>query len=113
MKSNIIFLLVLGLMWISCAEKKPVERMTDDQLMALAEELAHKYIIADGHVDLPERLKGIKFTADSIQTVISTKKGDFDFERAKKGGLSAPFMSIYIPSSYQKMLTVENRMRIH
>ncbi len=102
MKSNIIFLLVLGLMLIGCAEKKPVERMTDDQLKAWAAELAHKYIITDGHVDLPERLKGIKFTTDSIQTVISTKRGDFDFERAKKGGLSAPFMSIYIPSSYQK-----------
>ncbi len=50
----------------------------------------------------PERLKEMKFTADSINTVVSTKKGDFDFERAKKGGLSAPFMSIYIPSSYQK-----------
>ena len=76
--------------------------MADGDLRRHANELAHRFIIADGHVDLPERLKGIKFTADSINTVVSTKKGDFDFERAKKGGLSAPFMSIYIPSSYQK-----------
>ncbi len=32
---------------------------------------------------------------------ISTKEGDFDYERAKKGGLDAPFMSIYIPAKYQ------------
>jgi len=102
MKRYPLFLLVLALGLIRCAEKKPVDRMTDQQLRTYAGELAHRFIITDGHVDLPERLKGIKFTADSINTVVKTKKGDFDFERAKKGGLSAPFMSIYIPSSYQK-----------
>lgn len=103
MKNSNISLLVFTLLLMSCVEKKPAERMTDEQLREFANELAHQYIIADGHVDLPERLKGMKFTADSIRTVVSTKKGEFDFERAKKGGLSAPFMSIYVPSSYQKM----------
>ena len=82
------------------SQKKKSSKMEDGDLKRHANELAHKFIITDGHVDLPERLKGIKFTADSINTVVSTKKGDFDFERARKGGLSAPFMSIYIPSSY-------------
>ncbi len=102
MKSHNLLPLAFALMLVGCVEKRPVDRMTDEQLQVFANELAHKYIITDGHVDLPERLKGIKFTADSINTVVSTKKGDFDFERAKKGGLSAPFMSIYIPWSYQK-----------
>jgi len=102
MKRYPLFLLVVALVLIRCADKKPVDRLTDEQLRTYAGELAHRFIITDGHVDLPERLKGIKFTADSINTVVKTKKGDFDFERAKKGGLSAPFMSIYIPSSYQK-----------
>ncbi|MCB0636875.1 MAG: dipeptidase, partial [Lewinella sp.] len=31
-----------------------------------------------------------------------TDDGDFDYERAKAGGLDAPFMSIYIPSRYQE-----------
>lgn len=97
-----LLIIALAFLTSSCGEKKPADRMTDDQLQAYADELAHRFIIADGHVDLPERLKGIKFTADSINTVVATQKGDFDFERAKKGGLSAPFMSIYIPSSYQK-----------
>jgi membrane dipeptidase len=31
-----------------------------------------------------------------------TDSGDFDYVRSKKGGLDAPFMSIYIPSSLQE-----------
>ena len=76
--------------------------MTDEQLHAYADSLAHKFIITDGHIDLPDRLKESNFTKDSISVLISTKKGDLDFERAMKGGLDAPFMSIYIPSTYQQ-----------
>ena len=83
------------------AKKKPAEQMTDAQLGTLASQLAHRWVIADGHVDLPYRLKEKKFTGDR-NVILSTKEGDFDYERAKKGGLSAPFMSIYVPSSYQK-----------
>jgi membrane dipeptidase len=87
-----------------CTEKKPVDRMTDEQLRSYADELAHKYIITDGHVDLPYRLKMKNFRLDReyMGIPVSTTEGDFDYERAKKGGLDAPFMSIYIPSSYQQ-----------
>jgi len=88
----------------SCAEKKPVDRMTDDQLRTYADELAHKYIITDGHVDLPYRLKmkNFRLEREYMSIPVTTTEGDFDYERAKKGGLDAPFMSIYIPSSYQQ-----------
>ncbi len=86
---------------VACSEKKTVDRMDDKQLHEYAEELAHKFIITDGHVDLPYRLKENKFDGD-MKVIESTKEGDFDYDRARKGGLSAPFMSIYIPSSYQK-----------
>ena len=88
---------------VSCSEKRPVDRMNDEQLRAYAEVLAHKYIITDGHVDLPFRLKILKFRLDReyLGIPIKSDEGDFDFERAKKGGLDAPFMSIYIPASYQ------------
>lgn len=78
--------------------------MTDEELKAYAKELAQKFIITDGHVDLPEVLHEKKYypTASTIDTIIHTGKGNFDYERAVKGGLDAPFMSIYIPSSYQK-----------
>lgn len=68
-----------------------------------ANQLAHQYIITDGHVDLPYRLKVINFRLEKeyLGIPISTNDGDFDYKRAKDGGLDAPFMSIYIPSSYE------------
>lgn len=103
MKQSRIWILFLGLLIFSCAEKKPVDRMNDEQLRAYANELAHQYIITDGHVDLPYRLKMKNFRVEReyMGIPIATTEGDFDYERAKKGGLDAPFMSIYIPSSYQ------------
>lgn len=86
-------------------ELKPLEKFTDDQqLKKFADSLAHKYIIVDGHVDLPYRLsiKNFRPTKEFIGIPAESKDGDFDYTRAKKGGLSAPFMSIYIPASYQK-----------
>ncbi len=55
--------------------------------------IAHKYPIVDGHIDVPNRLHN---NWDDIAQ--GTEKGDFDYPRAKKGGLDAPFMSIYVPA---------------
>ncbi len=103
MKINALMSVCFVLCLFSCAEKRPVDQMDDAQLRAYADELAHKFIITDGHVDLPYRLKVKNFKLDReyMGIPVSTKEGDFDYERAKKGGLDAPFMSIYIPSSYQ------------
>lgn len=78
--------------------------LPDDQLQRVADSLAHAYIITDGHVDLPYRLKikHFRLEREYLGIPLSTTEGDFDFVRAKKGGLDAPFMSIYIPSSYQQ-----------
>ncbi|ADQ18427.1 Membrane dipeptidase [Leadbetterella byssophila DSM 17132] len=66
-----------------------------------AKELAQKFIIADGHVDLPYRLQIKNFRLEKSYTGIpvQSEEGDFDFVRAKAGGLDAPFMSIYIPAN--------------
>lgn len=100
-KVALLFFCVIG---YSCSEKKPVDRMTDEQLHAYADELAHKFIIADGHVDFPERLKEKKIvlTEETKSIVLSDLGGEFDYTRAKKGGHTSPFMSIYIPASYQQ-----------
>ncbi len=68
-----------------------------------AEELAHRYIITDGHVDLPFRLRirNFRFEKEFIGIPVETEEGDFDYVRAKEGGLDAPFMSIYIPARRQ------------
>ncbi|MFT6868320.1 MAG: membrane dipeptidase [Cyclobacteriaceae bacterium] len=84
------------------AEKVSVDSMTDEQLMSYANELAHKFIIADGHVDLPYRMKKAGFILKKEVMDVSTETtGNFDYVKAKSGGLDAPFMSIYIPSTYQ------------
>ncbi len=58
-----------------------------------ANRLAHEYIMTDGHVDIPYRLHN-RWEDISQRTA----RGDFDYVRAKAGGLDAPFMSIYVPS---------------
>lgn len=103
MRNRIFAPLFLVTVFFSCQEKKPVERMTDEELKTYANELAHRYIITDGHVDLPYRLriKNFRVEREYMSIPVSTTEGDFDYERAKKGGLDAPFMSIYIPSEQQ------------
>lgn len=83
---------------------KDYASLPDDEIKRVADSLAQTYIITDGHVDLPYRLniKHFRLEREYLDIPVSTTEGDFDYERAKKGGLDAPFMSIYIPSSNQK-----------
>ena len=84
-----IFLITIGMLVGGCSN--------DAALKKRAYELAHKFIITDGHIDVPWRLN------DGYEDLsIRTETGDFDYVRAKEGGLDAPFMSIYVPSSYQE-----------
>jgi membrane dipeptidase len=77
---------------------------SEEQIQQVADSLAHAYTIVDGHVDLPYRLsiKNFRLEREYMGIPVSTTEGDFDYVRAKKGGLDAPFMSIYIPSSNQQ-----------
>jgi len=72
--------------------------------MELHNELAQKFIIVDGHVDLPYRLRVMNFRLEKefLEIPVQSDKGDFDYVRSKEGGLDAPFMSIYIPADYQE-----------
>ncbi|MFZ9503287.1 MAG: dipeptidase [Cyclobacteriaceae bacterium] len=103
---KILKLLPLVLLW-SCAPKSEPSVETVDPLLAKADSLAHQFIIVDGHVDLPYMLKekNILINESTIDTLLSTTMGEFDFVRAKKGGLDAPFMSIYIPVKDQEAPT--------
>lgn len=102
---RILSSLSLVIILAACGTKETINyaTMPDEQLKRVADSLAQAYIITDGHVDLPFRLKVKNFRLEQefLGIPISTTEGDFDFERAKKGGLDAPFMSIYIPSRYQ------------
>ena len=61
-----------------------------EQAIAIAKET----IIVDGHIDVPYRVK-----EKWVDVTKATEGGDFDYPRAVKGGLNAPFMSIYVPAS--------------
>ncbi len=69
-----------------------------------AKQLAQRLVIVDGHVDLPYRLQRGRDKNGGVAEDVSrrTPKGDFDWVRARAGGLDAPFMSIYVPATYQK-----------
>jgi membrane dipeptidase len=102
MKFFYLIVVLVCLVTLSCKENNSGDDK-DEQLRAKANELAQRFILTDGHVDLPYRLriKRFQLQREYMGIPVSTKEGDFDYERAKKGGLDAPFMSIYIPSDYQ------------
>ncbi len=62
-----------------------------------AREITQKYILIDTHIDVPYRLHK---TWDDVTTATTT--GDFDYPRAKQGGLNLPFMSIYTPPKLEQ-----------
>lgn len=64
---------------------------------AKAQELAQKYLVVDTHIDVPYRLNN-KWE----DVTRATASGDFDYPRAKEGGLNVPFMSIYIPAALER-----------
>ena len=90
-----LFLLVASSMWSVWDITK--SESSDELLMEKANELAQKFIITDGHIDVPWRLHKGGYEDLSVRT----PGGDFDYVRATEGGLDVPFMSIYVPATYQ------------
>ena len=62
-----------------------------------AQRLAKQLLIVDTHIDVPHRL-----VKEAEDISIRTEGGDFDYPRARKGGLDAAFMSIFVPVRYQE-----------
>ncbi len=71
--------------------------LTDAQMKKKAKELAHKYMIVDTHQDVPYRLQ--KNMEDISQR---TEEGEFDYPRARQGGLDVVFMAVYVPAEYEE-----------
>lgn len=84
---------VLSVLAVAAIVSSGCTRGVDRGMREHARRLAHETIILDGHVDVPYRL-GNKWENVSGRT----ESGDFDFERARAGGLDAPFMSIFTPA---------------
>ena len=69
----------------------------EDTGSARADRLAQQLMIVDTHIDVPYRLSE---RPDDVAE--ATEGGNFDYPRARRGGLDVAFFSIYVPASYQE-----------
>ncbi|MHC4726902.1 MAG: dipeptidase [Planctomycetota bacterium] len=90
----IIIVVATGLI-IGCEEQ--AKTLTDSDMKKKANELAKKYMIVDTHQDVPYRLE--KKIEDISQR---TEGGEFDYPRARQGGLDVVFMAVYVPPEYEE-----------
>jgi membrane dipeptidase len=87
------FLTILPLL---AALQTAVAQQPETDLAASARMLAQRALIVDTHIDVPYRLQ------EAWVDVSRTAEGrDFDYERARLGGLDLPFMSIYTPAELE------------
>ncbi len=95
MKSYPLLMSILLLIVIGHSPDRGGRKVSpDDEQKRRAHELAHKFIIVDTHIDVPYRL------SKKMEDIsVKTEGGDFDYPRAKEGGLNAPFMSIYVSAA--------------
>jgi len=88
-----LFVIFLFLILQSCSESK---------ISLNADEIAQDSLILDSHIDVPYRLWSQHLEGLEIDDISGPTNGDFDFIRAKKGGLNVPFFSIYLPASTEE-----------
>lgn len=88
MKNLTIIILAATLVVVAPAQAAPSGR---------AVEIAHKYVIIDGHVDAPTTI-----AEEGADIATGEKTVNFSYDLAKKGGLDAPFMSIYVAAEYEE-----------
>ncbi len=89
-------LILLGLSPVVCPWQRTM-LASNRELRMKASELAQKCLIVDTHQDVPYRLK--KKMEDISRR---TEGGNFDYPRAREGGLDAVFMAVYVPAEYQQ-----------
>ena len=79
-----------------------LQSCSENKISLDAEEIAQDSLILDSHIDVPYRLWQQDLAGLEIDDISNTSNGDFDFIRARKGGLNIPFFSIYLPASTQE-----------
>ncbi|MCD9016055.1 dipeptidase [Parachryseolinea silvisoli] len=107
MRKDLTLVTILLAVLTAGCRPDPVDYTTlpEEKLRHMADSLAQVFILTDGHVDLPYRLnvRHFRLEREFLGIPLQSNTGDFDYERARQGGLDAPFMSIYIPASYQQL----------
>lgn len=95
MKRFVLLLLLVPFL-AACSSASLVNK-SDNELKEYSVEFAQKNLIIDTHFDTPMFLLGGK--ADYSQ---SYPNGNFDYPRAKAGGLKVPFWAAFISSEYNE-----------
>ena len=94
MQSLVSFMAILALTSASTSLNAANE---EADIAAVARALAERVMIVDTHIDTP-----IRVLMNWVDVTQHTEYGDFDYERARAGGLNIPFMSIYTPAESEK-----------
>ena len=87
-----LFVGLVSVVVVACTDPASAPGASESSLAA-----TENYLIVDTHIDLPNRL-----FEEYEDVSVATESGDFDWPRAKKGGLDIAFMSIYVPADYQE-----------
>jgi len=66
---------------------------TGEEMKSAGQRVAHEQLIVDTHIDVPLR---VKRSGENVAE--ATARGQFDYPRAREGGLDVAFMSIYTPA---------------
>jgi membrane dipeptidase len=74
----------------------PAGADADAELRTQARQLAQKLLLIDTHTDTPYELH-----RQMRDISVRSDKGQFDYVRARQGGLDAVFMAAYIPPDYE------------
>ena len=82
-----------GVLFASCSSVKDVAR---DNAAAQAHMLAQRLLVLDSHLDVPHRL--MTRMTDVSERTFST---DFDYVRAREGGLKVAFCAVYTPQRFE------------
>lgn len=93
---RVLAALLMTMIAVACPQAGPEKKPDGSDLMEHARRLAQEILIVDTHIDLPERL------SDGMEDIsVRTPGGNFDYVRAKAGGLKVPFMAVFISSSLE------------
>ncbi len=98
MKFVLLLILTAGLFSFCSKEiREPGKKLTEKDLKTMADSLAINIMIIDTHIDVPYRLS--EHWEDISKR---TKQGNFDYPRAKEGGLNAAFFAIYTSAELEE-----------
>tara|TARA_B110000263_G_scaffold31517_1_gene23844 strand:- start:262 stop:1464 length:1203 start_codon:yes stop_codon:yes gene_type:complete len=90
---RILYVSLVSCFLISCTKTDPPD---------LSEQIALEMLIVDTHIDAPYRLWEQHQSGQEIDDISKMTTGNFDFTKAKSGGLNVPFFSIYLPAETEE-----------